>query len=133
MSSFRPTAQDRLIVRDYMFSVQDKVERCFSILNIILSDFFEDAEPKKLGVYETEKLETLIRSASDEAADAIEEYYFITGDDTGTDFASCQFERAEKAILARDVERLLQAADQKTRDACILMDDEDAIRALKGK
>lgn len=127
-----PCYLDRMLFDLCMNGVIRSMEQANDLLGIVMTDYFEDADQKPISSYDASRLCTLLHSVQTELTNAIAEYS-LTAVRENTYFEKRLFEVAQNAVIAKEVDDLMEKADAETRNTLRILPDADALEMLRRK
>ena len=126
----KTTAAERLIVQQVMESTFVYVMRARRLLMTVLGKFFEDAEQKPIDRLDAEGIADILQAVNDALWWAETEYGLTVGDEAAPGCESSS-KGAERALLVRDVERLLFKLPHEDTTPYLDMSDEELLPILQ--
>lgn len=131
MYIYKTTAGERLTIKNNLGTVFPDIMRARRLLMNVLSDFFEDAEQKRISQCDAENIGDILHAVN-ELLWQSELIYSLTVGDELAGGCNAYYEGAKRALLVRDVERLRFKLSGEDTAPCVGLSDEEALPILQG-
>lgn len=131
MYIYKTTAGERLTIKNNLGTVFPDIMRARRLLMNVLSDFFEDAEQKRISQCDAENIGDILHAVN-ELLWQSELIYSLTVGDELAGGCNAYYKGAKRAFLVRDVERLRFELSGEDTAPYVGLFDEEALPILQG-
>lgn len=126
----KTTAAERFIIADKVYSAMSYVTEARRMLISVLNLFFDDAEQKTICVDDADVISSMLNAVNEALWQAETEYALTVGSENAP---GCNpfYESAKRALLVRDVERLLDSVERNEAKQYLGLSDEELLPILQ--